>query len=588
MSPSRELTPSGGHDAVPADGPVRGAPFYPAAVRPTFRNETMFGKRPDWAPRPSADFEIDWADPSDADLVWERDEMHHPFALPPLAMDFALVTNGEGLTSAFAYFDAPIQIRTKPVNGFMYVAPVYGIPDDDLTPMLHELRSRYRAFAAETSRYWSTVLPELLAIYDHMRSMDVERLSAALVAAGWRRAWRDLARVWEIHFVIIRGPYRISEDLADLYASVVPESEPGSGYRLIQGGVDVLFEVDAGLERLAGMAAASPDIDRRLRVTPPPSLPDIEALEGGAAFVEALSAFLETHGHLGQTYSDFSEPSWGEDPRRILAELGNRLEHVPELADDRRRRLRAEAVALTDEARRRLADRPDERAEFERVLALALEIGPLTETHNYWIDRMSQARLRTVAMRVGRRLVRDGTIAASDDVMFLHRDEIAELLVAPRPMAQIVEERRAEFGHQQSLSAPLAIGRVDAVAPGAVPATNGESAGASGLATEELKGTGASAGVVRGTARVTLGPEDFGRIGRGDIIVCPATNPTWVPGFAIAAGLVANTGGILAHAAVVAREFGLPAVVGLAGATLRIADGRTIEIDGTTGIVRLL
>jgi pyruvate,water dikinase len=103
-----------------------------------------------------------------------------------------------------------------------------------------------------------------------------------------------------------------------------------------------------------------------------------------------------------------------------------------------------------------------------------------------------------------------------------------------------------------------------------------------------LNGKGASAGVVRGPARVTLSQEDFGRIQPGDIIVCPSSNPSWVPVFTIAGGLVTNTGGVLSHAAVVAREFGLPAVVGIGDATTRIADGRLVEIDGTAGTVRLL
>ena len=105
---------------------------------------------------------------------------------------------------------------------------------------------------------------------------------------------------------------------------------------------------------------------------------------------------------------------------------------------------------------------------------------------------------------------------------------------------------------------------------------------------EGLRGTGASPGIVRGPARVALGPEDFGRIRPGDIIVCPSSNPSWVPVFAIAGGLVTNTGGVICHAAVVAREFGLPAVVGVTDATELVADGRQVEIDGARGLVRLL
>jgi pyruvate,water dikinase len=109
-------------------------------------------------------------------------------------------------------------------------------------------------------------------------------------------------------------------------------------------------------------------------------------------------------------------------------------------------------------------------------------------------------------------------------------------------------------------------------------------------ATEDgtLRGTGASAGVVRGTARVVLGPQDFGKVRPGDVIVAPSSNPSWVPLFTIAGGVLCNTGGVLCHAAVVAREVGLPAVVGLGDATTRIADGAQVELDGTTGFVRIL
>jgi pyruvate,water dikinase len=198
---------------------------------------------------------------------------------------------------------------------------------------------------------------------------------------------------------------------------------------------------------------------------------------------------------------------------------------------------------------------------------------------------MSQAKLRMLAFRVGRRVAREGSVADPSDVLYLRRDEVAELLLAPADRRSVVAERRAEQARQRTLKPPSMLGRAepDFGFASRFDVPREESGGA-----ESLKGTGASAGVVRGQARVALGPDDFGRIQRGDIIVCPSSNPSWVPVFAIAGGLVTNTGGVLAHAAVVAREFGLPAVVGVAGATTRIRDGQTVEIDGTAGTVKLL
>jgi rifampicin phosphotransferase len=555
-------------------------------MRPSFRNETMFGARPDWSPAASADFTVEWPEPGDAELEWERDEMHHPFALAPLALDYAITTSVDGLTAGFAYFDVPIAIRARGVNGYLYSAPIYGVPDDEVPATLAAARARFRAFGPHTTAYWNEVLPELLGGYERMRSVDVDGLPPADLVERWQQAWRDLARAWEVHFVIIRGPYRISEDLADRYAAIVPDAPKGAGYGLIQGRVDVLHEVDLGLERLAATATSDPALAAALLGTPRASDAELAALPNGPAFLAAVDDFIAAHGHLGQTYSDLSQPCWSDEPSRLIDEIANRLAHPPEPAIERRARLRAEADALAEDVRRRLADRPEDLAEFEQLLALAREIGPLTETHNYWIDRMSPARIRDLAIRIGRRLTREGTLDAADDILYLARGEIADLILGPRPVQPLVVARRAEHARQRAMQAPPTIGRTHAM--GSVSGAPAATPDAAGPAVELLRGVGASAGIIRGPARVTLDPGDFGRIAPGDIVICPATNPSWVPIFAIAAGLVTNTGGVLAHAAVIAREFGLPAVVGVAGATSRILEGRTIEIDGTEGTVRLL
>ena len=103
-----------------------------------------------------------------------------------------------------------------------------------------------------------------------------------------------------------------------------------------------------------------------------------------------------------------------------------------------------------------------------------------------------------------------------------------------------------------------------------------------------LRGNGASSGVIRGKARILREERDFERLRPGEILVCRYTNPAWTPLFTIAAAVVTDTGGSASHAAIVAREYGIPAVLGAAGATQRITDGQEILVDGTAGVVTLL
>jgi phosphoenolpyruvate synthase/pyruvate phosphate dikinase len=103
-----------------------------------------------------------------------------------------------------------------------------------------------------------------------------------------------------------------------------------------------------------------------------------------------------------------------------------------------------------------------------------------------------------------------------------------------------------------------------------------------------VRGVGASPGIGEGPARVMRGAEDLSRVRHGDVLVTTTTTPAWTPLFRSLAGLVTETGGVLSHAAIVAREYGLPTVVGAAGATSAIPDGRMVRVDGAAGEVRLL
>src|SRR5205085_11277062 len=130
-------------------------------------------------------------------------------------------------------------------------------------------------------------------------------------------------------------------------------------------------------------------------------------------------------------------------PRPLLGDLGRRLDLEPGGAARRSADREAVAERRAATVRTILADRPDELGEFEALLAVAREIGPLTEGHNYWIDRMCADRLRRLSRRVGRRLASEGVIDDAEDVAFLHREEIAELIREPVDRRAVVADRRA-------------------------------------------------------------------------------------------------------------------------------------------------
>ena len=541
----------------------------------------------------SPGFPMEVVDPADLARSWERDDMHMPFAMTPLAADYITTTLGRSFDHHWERFGGSQRIEPRVWHGYAYFNFESHAPSDEAKAAGERWTEVLRSRVPATHEYWETeARPELGRLYASIEAVAVDELAPAELVRAWDEAWSTTLRAWQIHFVTIMGPYQVLEDLSDLYATALGAGRDVEALSLIRGQEHELEDVEARIEVLAGMLRADPELTDAVGVAAERPGDEgaidrdtLRAVPGGPEFVAALDAFLQLHGHLGQTHDDLGLASWAEAPAALLANLVRRVPTNQPPVGARLAELRRAAAERTAAARAALADRPDELARFETVLEQALEIGYLTEGHNYWIDRMAQARLRTLVTRVARRLVREGVLARAADVWLLGRAEIATALVDGAPRHALVRERADILAWQRTLEPPRWIGPVP---DDTGPSDRFDTVRIESTEPDELRGTGSSAGVVRGPARVVLSQDDFGRVQPGDIIVCPSSNPSWVPVFTIAGGLVTNTGGVLSHAAVVAREFGLPAVTGVVGATTKIRPGRLVEIDGTAGTVRLL
>jgi len=272
-------------------------------------------------------------------------------------------------------------------------------------------------------------------------------------------------------------------------------------------------------------------------------------------------------------------PRWADDPRYVFGVLANylRLED-PALAPDavfHRGAQEAEAMvaALTARARRRSRLRG---LAVGLALRRARQLAGVRELPKACLVRvLAEARAEIGA--VGVELAGTGRLVAADDVFFLDLPE-AHRAVEGTDLRQLVAQRRA--GHAQELRRPRVphVLLSDGTEPEVASPTPVDIRG------RLLRGTPASAGTAAGVARVVLDPLGA-RLDPGEILVAPSTDPGWTPLFLTAAGLVMEMGGANSHGAVVAREYGIPAVVGVAGATDWIASGDRISIDGAAGMV---
>jgi pyruvate,water dikinase len=292
-----------------------------------------------------------------------------------------------------------------------------------------------------------------------------------------------------------------------------------------------------------------------------------------------------------------------EDPTPVLDRLRT---YVAQPDDEDPARAREEQAADREEARalvrRRLAGvAPETRERYEFLLAAASTGVVITEDHGFWIDFRAAYKVRRVLSEFGWRLV-PAAFNVPTDVFFLTVDELRATATAERTpdRRELVEARRAEMEHFAAVRPPHQLGTPPpppppGVAPDAFQRSMGKFNGRMyGTPDSDepvdptvVTGHPGSPGRVRGVARVIRTLEEAARLAPGDVLVAETTTPPWTPLFATVAAVVTDTGGVLSHCAVVAREYGMPAVVGTQNGTDRIPDGAVVEVDGDAGTVRL-
>lgn len=352
---------------------------------------------------------------------------------------------------------------------------------------------------------------------------------------------------------------------------------------------NVTTEMDLELWRIAAAIKADDAESRAALATRAPSQLAAEFAAGRlpARLQGGLTRFLDRYGHRAVAEIDVGMPRWSDDPTHILGVLANylRLED-PALAPDVQF---SKAAEEADGQVERLVSRARARSRLRAVLVrgalrrVRLFAG-LRELPKYRLV-LGLAEVRRQLLHVGGGLAAAGVLERPDDIFFLDFGEARQALDA-RPavdnraqaMRGLVAERRADYARELGRRRIPRVLLSDGTEPEAAQAS------AADRPDGALLGSPASAGTVTGVARVILDPVGA-HLEPGEILVAPSTDPGWTPLFLTAGGLVMEMGGANSHGAVVAREYGIPAVVGVPGATARISTGQDITVDGGAGTV---
>ncbi|HEX2074495.1 MAG TPA: PEP/pyruvate-binding domain-containing protein [Geodermatophilus sp.] len=348
--------------------------------------------------------------------------------------------------------------------------------------------------------------------------------------------------------------------------------------RTVLGGMpyNVTIEMDLALWQVAQQATPYRQI---LLDTPPGEL--ATAHLAGELPDFGLSEFLDTYGIRSAGEVDVGVPRWSEDPTQVFAMLANYLRVTdPEHAPDRRfERAAARAEAMLAELAQRARRHGWVRGRLAGFfLRRARELSGLREAGKFAGLYPLRDRRRRLLL-IGAELRAEGLLERADDVMFLTLPELRTTVERGEDLRELVAERRSEYARElRRRTIPVALLSDGTDVETLLPARAADD--------RTLTGMGAASGRVRGRARVVRHPASA-TIEPGEILVAPTTDPGWTPLFLTAGGLVTETGAVMAHGPTVAREYGIPAVICVPGATERIETGQVVTVDGAAGTVTI-
>jgi pyruvate,water dikinase len=339
-------------------------------------------------------------------------------------------------------------------------------------------------------------------------------------------------------------------------------------------------EMDLALWELARRVQADPGVARYIRETPPEQQgQDYRTGKLPALLQQQLSEFLSVYGHRGVAEIDIGLPRWSEDPTHILGVLANYLQlQDPDMAPDVQfRRAAQEAEAMVTDLTRRARHKNILRGLLVSFfLKRARALVGMRELPKFCIVLLL-ACAREQLWSIGEKLAQAGRLETAEDIFFITLSETQAALTGT-DLHSVVRERRTAYEQELKRRHIPRVLLSDGTEPGTQTHTIASA--------DALTGAPASPGVVTGLARVILDPTGA-HLEPGEILVAPSTDPGWTPLFLTAGGLVMEMGGSISHGAVVAREYGIPAVVGVLGATERIHTGQRITVDGSNGIISL-
>jgi len=569
--------------------------------------------------------------PEDDERFWFYNAMHFPEVVPAfdgITSEIPYTAIGANTARLFC-FPTTMGIEYRILNGRVYItANPVSDPAQVEARLAHfqERAGHYYANWDQLYAGWQQRIESLIAEIEAVDVPELRELDDLSVVTGARgyasnhllrenfhRCIDLYSKMWHHHTEFLMLGYGAYVVFFGFCKQAFPEIGDQTVARMVAGMDVTMYRPDDELKKLAALAVELDLADVFVEGSEPAKV--LAALgergDAGARWLAALEQAKDPWFHVSVGDGFYHHHlSWADDLTVPFAALPRYVQQIAAGADLTRptERLAEERERIANEYRALLGSE-DEQAAFDQMLGLCRQVFPYIESHKFYCEHWFTTRFFQKIRAFGRLLADRGVLADAEDVFHLRHTEVEDALAdvqlawasggtesGARHWQPIIADRKRIVAALADWSPPPALGPVpEALNDPAVQMLWGVTdetvqtwLGGDELDENVVRGYAASPGVVEGVARVLSNVNEIGQIREGEILVCPVTAPSWGPVFGKIAAAVSDIGGTMSHAAIVAREYGMPAVVGTGQATSRINTGDHLRVDGDRGIITIL
>jgi pyruvate,water dikinase len=530
------------------------------------------------------------------DGFWEREATHAPQPWSPMTSSLIFPGRNRSLKRAFDEFGILLEtLEMREIGGWEYTRLVPLGGKDRLEAVRSEKAIR---FVRRWHEEWQPGLETRIA---ELRDVNLDSLTDAELDEHIAKVTTLLQEGSNIHFLFL-GLGGILGELVFACRDLLGWDD-NKAFDMLNGLSEKSTEPSRRLADLASMVQKNSPARSILGKIDDNSLERLT--EADPQFGTAFHEYMQEYGIRALRY-EMADPTLAESPVLVLGLIQDQLVRGYDPTADASA-LRHKRRTTVEEARAALSHHSSQdRERFERALAKAEESYPVREDNEFFTISAPIGLIRYGVLEMGSRMAERGQIGERNDVFFLEMDEARKAFREGSNQLALVRRRKGERAWVLAHPGPATYGKD----PGPPPSFQVLPAGArmsmegvlwymervfaqaqtrqAEAADGALRGIAASPGEYRGFARVVMDESEFGKVEAGDVLVCPITSPVWSVLFPSIGALVTDTGGILSHPAIIAREYRVPAVVATGRATNVLRDGQTVKVDGSAGTVEVL